>query len=434
MHYKRLLRLISRSSTVRQAKRYARNWTGRGPHRVPADLGVTGLFTALKDHGCRYVVLRWFEDLPATTGRSDLDILIDDRDAEILAGFLTRSPRRGTIPCDIFSVSGVDTFSHRGLPYYPPAIASQILARAITHSSGASIPCLEDHFWSLAFHALYHEGHESGLRISQTKGPKSEAPKHDYSSVLISLANALSLTVPITMEALDLEMERRGWRPPPDTILKWATRNEFCREVATRMFDGTNAPPGLVVCVVRDAATADPDVIPTLTEMMKGWGFIHLATEPLNPDQKDRATRMIRGGNWGRGIFPRSGGSPFCLIVGLDPSPSTPPSDLRRRHPGLDNDRVVAFKAEVRQWWNARRPAGEACNIMHTSDNAAHALHYLQAVMPDAMEAILRQVGWEPSHTVGISSPIGPPDCFEPSSGGAATAAGAWGARQSSCR
>mgnify|MGYP006211368535 CR=1 FL=1 len=100
-------------------------------------------------------------------------MLVHDEDVDKVRGLLRPRPlsakilgRRDLIRCDVYSVSGLRGSSYQGISYYPPHLAEGILERAVRHRSGAMVPSGRDHFYSLAFHALYHKGLRSGLPVS----------------------------------------------------------------------------------------------------------------------------------------------------------------------------------------------------------------------------------------------------------------------------
>jgi hypothetical protein len=379
---------LRRSKVLRRMRRLIKSIVVDRPRRIPRSLGVSGFFEELEHRGCRYVVLRWFEDLPSVDNEGDLDILVDDEQAEEVASLLTRSRVRGTVKCDVYSLSGMPGFDHRRHAYYPPQIADEILSRANRHNSGALVPSPEDHFYSLAFHALYHKGFGCGLPVSEAEGPRGTSSRHDYAAELRSLAQGLGLPVSINMTALDRALNERGWRPAPDTLMKWAAHNSWCRDLVDQIFGSISAPSGLAVLMIRELA-ADTEHIEQIEEMVDRWKFDRIATIRLDESQQQQASRLIRGGNWGRGPWPLSGGPPSVMIVARDPTPSSPSQSLSDRHPGVDNGRIFELKEDIREAWNGKAAPEGRANIVHASDNAAHAVHYIEVVAPELVGKIL---------------------------------------------
>lgn len=210
-------------------------------------------------------------------------------------------------------------------------------------------------------------------------------PEHDYTSVLTELARAANLDVSMTVEDLDEYLHKTGWRPPLDTLAKWGARNEWCRAINDDQLSDLNAPPGLTVLIVREAAAKH---VGRITELIRESGLDIVSVRPLTDEEVTRATEELRGGNWGRGPWARSGGPPAAIVVATDPMPTTPWRELAELHPGIDNARLVEIKERIRSWWNEQQPRSAQSNVLHTSDSAVQAAHYLQVVNPALFEDV----------------------------------------------
>lgn len=192
--------------------------TGKHRRYIRADLGVEGLFAALRDRRVEYAVLRWFEELPRVRPGGDVDLLVSDSTMGSISDLFER--KNGKVACDVYSASGLPPYTYCRGPYLPPDKARELLNRAIWVDELYRVPSLEDHFLSLAYHAVYHKGLLSGLP-TVTRGLTSRPnPKHDYAGALRRLAQQLDLDVPITMEGLAELLEGRDWRPPPQTAAR----------------------------------------------------------------------------------------------------------------------------------------------------------------------------------------------------------------------
>ena len=199
----------------------------RARRYVPPEIGLEGFFATLAERRVRYVVLRWFDELPEIKPGGDVDLLIDDRDVDSVSDLFT-GEMRGTA-CDLFSVSGLRGTSYRGIPYLPPAKAAEVLDRAVLFRELIKVPSPEDYFLSLAYHAVYQKGPRSGLPTS-TPGVQPETEtRHDYAGDLRRLAAAAGIDVPIRMEELDDYLAGRGWRPPPQMRVELGRRNPWVR-------------------------------------------------------------------------------------------------------------------------------------------------------------------------------------------------------------
>ena len=186
--------------------------------RIPPNMSVTDFIQKLHECRCRYVILRWFDELPDVRPGDDLDILVHDRDVELIDSLLIKGTKG--IACDVYSVSGLPGFNYYGVPYYPPAKAADILQRSVINEIGVRIPSEEDHFYSLAFHAVYHKGKESGLPVSFVQPAAVNEPKRDFTKILTQLGKELVLDVKINAESLSELLNEKGWNPSAEMLKK----------------------------------------------------------------------------------------------------------------------------------------------------------------------------------------------------------------------
>jgi hypothetical protein len=356
---------------------------GPGRRRLPRTKSVRSFFATLNAEGCKYVVLRWFESLPVVADREDIDLLVSDEHAPLLDRVLTRVPIMGGIPVDVYSVTGLPSFSHRGIAYYPPHVAAELLGGATKHPSGARVPNDEDYFKSLAFHALYHKGYRSGLPKGPDLAAEVKSPEHDYAGELAALSRKTGIRAGISLHELDHYLAGCGWRPSLDALAKLGQRNRWCREIVGRELAAIQAPKGLCAFVVRETARSQ---IKEIERLIAARGFRLVAVRALEGPLQETVKSSVRGGNWGRGPFPMSGGPPAVVIAAVDPEPVPPSADLAEECPEADNARVFELKYALRTWWNERHSPSEHCNPVHSSDSARHAVHYMRiAGLDDAI-------------------------------------------------
>jgi hypothetical protein len=196
---------------------------------IPHQLGVEGFFRAFRDRKITYAVLRWFETLPDVAPGEDIDMLIHDADLAASADLFDATEG---VPCDVYSVTGLPGTSHHGVPYLPPTAALVLLDRAIFRDGLFRVPSPQDHLLSLAFHAVYHKGLQSGLRTSNPDLQPSGTPDHDYAGVIGKLSGELGLAVPIALEPLQQHLIERGWAPTEAMLNMLVGRNPW---LASRM-------------------------------------------------------------------------------------------------------------------------------------------------------------------------------------------------------
>jgi hypothetical protein len=343
---------------------------------------VAAFFRKLLRQNTQYVALRWFEDLPHTAPGEDIDLLVADADLSVVENVLR--PEKLGVPCDVYTVSGLPATDYRGMAYYPPYLADQILERRVLYKGLVSTPGSADYFLSLSYHAVYHKGPKAGVRSSLENLPLSDSPEHDYAGRLTALATECGIDYgEMTMESLDHCLSQQGWRPPIDILAQLAPGNCWIKR---RFFGSSDLDDpvfrGLVVFVLRERAIhlqAEADIL----EMLRSSGFHILAVKYLRADEVAYAARRIRGGNWGRGPWPISGGGPAVIVVAHDAHPRTVSQTLQQKHALLDNARIPAAKDSIRNALNSRVRRSQQCNVIHSSDCWKHAVEYLRITMPE---------------------------------------------------
>jgi hypothetical protein len=361
----------------------------RRPHAgargfIPHRLGVEGFLRRLQAGRVRHAVLRWFEGLPQVRPGEDLDLLVDDVDLEAARSLLDEGP--GIQPIDLYSVTGLPGADFRSMPYYPPYLADELLGRAITHRGLCRVPAPREHFLSLAYHALYHKGGASGLRGRGKKGRSRKRADHDYPVILRQLAQRLGIDVPISLEDLDAYLESQGWRPPHDMLVRLSRRNRWIRSLLSHPTQDRAAEDRLAVFLIREEALRRGGV-ERAARLIEEQGFRVIATRAFDQRTATTIACSVRGGNWGRGPWPISGGPPVAAIIVYDPAPLAVTRAQRRRFPFLANGRLLC-KEQIRDAFNDGVPEEQHCNVVHSSDNGREALDYLRIVAPDVLATI----------------------------------------------
>ena len=208
-----------------------RRTLGREPPRkrkrhLRPDLQVEQFFAELQERKVRYAVLRWFDELPHVRPGGDIDILIDDGDVDRVADLFVLG-ECGAVRCDLFSVSGLPGTSYMGISYFPPDRARELLDRAVEHRRLCRVPAAEDHFLSLAYHAVFQKGLKSGLPTRYSHLRPEDEPEHDYAGILARLAARIGSNPPIDMEGLADHLTRFGWAPDEAALGKLVQHNAW---------------------------------------------------------------------------------------------------------------------------------------------------------------------------------------------------------------
>ena len=348
-------------------------------------------FRELAVRQVRYAVLRWFETLPVIARGEDVDLLVADDDLGKIDNLFVRL--RSGIACDVYSVSGMPGSDFQKMAYFPPYLAEQIVARARVIKNLYRVPAAQDHFLSLAYHALYHKGYASGLKTVLTPAvPPKKLPDHDYRQVLHDLAVQLSVRVEIDLESLDEYLTQQGWRPPFDMLARLSLRNPWIHDRYFR--DGFAVDPlrrGLAVFLLRERAL-HPGVADEVAAELEAQGFRILLSAPLPAERQKAVASRLRGGNWGRGPWAFSGGPPAQVIVTWDPSPL--PVDRRQKaeYPLLENGRILRAKMHLRDYLLRGLGKRQRFNPLHSSDNDIQAWEYVEILLPQQLDELRRKL------------------------------------------
>ena len=361
-------------------------------------LGVENWFKILSQKQVRYTILRWFEDLPAIMPGEDIDLLVADEDLATIETLIQQQP--GIIPCDLYTVSGLPGTAYKNMAYYPPPLAKTILDKSLTYKQHFRVPEPEIHFYSLAYHAIYHKGKNSGIPLTsnrQTEEGNSEfnlAPEHEYRQILSHLAQSLGIEVEISIESLDNFLDSINWRPAQDTLARLDSSeiwlNNQLSSDSTLATEEITQLDGLAVFFVRQKAL-ELKLEAQIIQLLVQEGFSLIETKILTPAEVQRVKSHVRGGNWGKGPWAESGGEPAMVLVAVDLMPLTPTREDLVKQPHLSNGRIMV-KQQIRDLVNQSLPLEQQCNTIHSSDNEREAWNYLQIASPEKCGAIKHKI------------------------------------------
>lgn len=364
-------------------------------HFIPHRLGVKGLFESFAAADAKYVVLRWFDNLPQLKPEEDVDLLVADKSLEDVIEILSSQP--GIQPCDLYSERGLPRSDYCGTPYYPASVAERILDCAVVHNNLCRVPSESDYFHSLAYHAVYHKGFKSNLPVNGTRESSESKSEHDYVATLGSMARNLGIDVEISLEGLHSYLQQTGWGPSDEMLARLAVacwRNPWLQTLSGRL-EGHVHEQGLGVFVIRHEAMKR-NMLAEITDMVEQGGFEILAAKKLSPERIEAGTAQTRGGNWNEdGPFENSGGPPAAVIIAYDPEPLPMTAKQRRKFSTRTNARLFV-KEHIRDRICEQLPAGERFNALHSSDNAADALHLIEILAPELMDDVVDRLSGVP--------------------------------------
>jgi hypothetical protein len=307
-------------------------------------------------------------DYAVIGSKPSLTIIVSDDHVGALRRLVSPWPIGQAV--EIYSPSGLPGFEFSGMPLMPPRLANGILQRAVLEGTTRTASAA-DGFYAELFRLVYLQSAGAGIPSVDSPSWKDDATVRTISENARQVGLALEETM--TLESLDSFMSRNGWRPPLDMLERIGCWNPWVANMLRNAGEwvGSEAP-GLTVFYLRKRAI-DQGLAPLVFDVLQREGF-ELPTVPmLSEVELAEVAAEVRGGNWGRGPFPLSGGVPGLVFVGYDPSPIAPDRKHLAEFPLLDNNRIQIAKQAVREAVHADLPRSRRYNAMHSTDNSVQA-------------------------------------------------------------
>lgn len=357
-------------------------------------------FRRLNQAGVNYLVLRWFEDYPKfkrTAKREDVDFLVADHDIGLF--FEVMDNCGGRIPCDVYSESGIGEASFFGMPYFPPFLARRMLERRKMEKEMFYVPCEEDYFFSMTYHVVYHKnvlaGVEPGVDPEIVHISVSHNPKRNYGNKLAQMVADFKIPYSGRMTLLELHhfLKSQGWAMPDDTIRRWPIQTPWLKYLVEGKRKESSGHGEMAVFVIRRFAKEYGLVEDILATLRSRFEIIEI--KELTEAEVEQTSRIARGGNWGPGPGPVSGGPPAVIVVCFDHHPQAIPEHEQERmlatYPLVRNMNVM-IKHEIRDSYNARIPRKHHCSFVHSADNEEEAVEYTRIFFGDEADRILKRI------------------------------------------
>lgn len=355
----------------------------------------------LDRHGIQYVILRWSEDVPLgdeTRGPADNDIdhLIADNQLKTVVRLAGR--HHGPSKCDWYTVSGQRGSAYKRMPYYPPAMAAQILASRRKDERGLWRPGLSEELHSFAYHLCYHKGHRCGIATG-FDGVAPDMAKRDYAAELQRLARAAGVVLPepLTLLSLHQYLQSVRWDMPGDLMARWPDRHPVLEALqdhdrAARAQD-IAAARDLTLFIIRDDC-ATPEMEETVRRMV-AERFTILEDIRLTPEAQQRVVNQTRGGNWVEKYRKDIVWPIVALICRNAETPGPLPirmsqKKLAARYPHVQNTDVL-IKRVIRETVKAAAGPEQHRVVLHATDNPTEAAEMLHAVLGPDYAAFFRR-------------------------------------------
>ncbi len=378
-------------------KRMLRDWRKRSRRKRNIRLKVGRLdkmFSEFHRRGISYVVLRWFDEIPGNPRQEaqfaeDIDLYWDGQSAEDLADVAIH--HAGPVACDVFSVTGRGGTSYHGMPYYPPILGRMILEERQIRQNAFYVPSPMLHFFSLAYHLVYHKGLESGIP-SGCELASNPSPKRKYGEKLQVLGQSLniSLLVPYTLMSLHDYLKQNDWDMPYDLLERWPLKSPWHLHLLMHekslLEHWAEKLPDLLVFFIREDIL-DRHLEERVYELLERK-FTILRRIELSESQIQRVMRKVRGGSWieHRGttwIRPVKA----VLCYDFNPAPVAQNDEKTNAYP-LVRNRNVFWKHEIRDRLNETHGEDREIIGIHGSDNGYEAQHMLQAIFSERTDCV----------------------------------------------
>jgi len=372
-----------------------RLWNPDGRLFIVPELPVADFVARLNERQIDYVVLNL-----GVRPADQLEVIIrGDEEFEKLGDLLTEWPV-GT-PIDVYTVSPrnntayysplVDRASCNRIAVFPAYISEQLLERATPDANGMRVLPDRDAFFVSCYRAAYMEAtccdwHRIDSRCRRSLTYEAQIRR------LATLAGVV-LPEPMTPQSLDQLLNEHGWRPPLDLLEKAARWAPWIRYAFPEMEaeDEDSRVPGVAFFFIRELAVRmgwKERVLATLADN----GFELLLVKDLNEDERDRAKRWFRGGDWGALNLRLSAGPPVSVVVGLDLQPRRVSAEIRARQPEADNLNTLVAKNATRKLVKSVLPAEQAFNPVHSSDSSRQAWTTIRLLLPEHEDELRAKV------------------------------------------
>lgn len=322
------------------------------------EIGISGFLNFLSDEEIKYIVPRFYENLPNLLKfDADLDIIVYSNHCKKVKEFLLDNP--GEIPVDVYTDSGTD---YHGMSYVPPSKAKMALDRAQIGPGGSLIPCKQDALDLIIYHALYHKGYVSRIKSANNLDEKQEI-NNKYIQVIKPLCKELQIDVGDTLEEMDFYMDKVGWKPAIDTLAKISQWNEWVRDY--HMNHKMTFIP-LYVLILKEGIRGSKKA-ELIKQKCLEEGLKLLEEKELLGNIKERAITELRGGIWNDSLSPSDDVSKFhpsVILVLWD--------TLGRQIGGISE-----VKEKLRNLVDTQKTS-----FIHSSDNYLESLDYINICIP----------------------------------------------------
>lgn len=359
---------------------------------IKEGISRTKFFDILHERNVKYVLLRWWQDYPEIPEGEDMDILIPDNDREKLDDLVVFYDNGTGLKCDIYTIEGGNYGSHKNLPYFQSNLAHTLLETRVIYK-GIYVPAPIPYFASLAYHALFHKGINSGLPGFSNLISDLE---HNYLKILEDLVKELKIEVDLTVVGIFSWLKIHNFAPAEDTLSKLVEIIPELNFLQPPLYSDIRGGD-LIVYILRKRLVEE-NYLETLVEFFKKeFHFDIIDVRILETHEKFTCSRQIRGGKWDRGPFKYSGGQPEAFVIAFDYQPWPLSDEDAKKQTRMTNRNNPNAKYAFRDIINQNRKNNNY-NGIHSADNEHDAWFYISLLGNDYHNKIIKEVEFRREH------------------------------------
>lgn len=344
-------------------------------------------FGILHDRNVEYVLLRWWQNLPEIPEGEDMDILIKDEHRDRIDDLLVFYDNGTNLKCDFYTIAGSKYGSRRNLPYFQSNLAHTLIETRVLYR-GVYVPSAFAYFASLAYHAVFHKGFNSGLPGFQEKPTEVE---HDYTMILKEESLKLGLNITMTVQGVFNWLKEQNFAPADDTLSKLVELKPELGFLQKSLYSDARGGDFLVY-MVRERLVKDGLLMDFKDFLEDKFQFDVIDVRNLNSEEKNLCKTQIRGGKWDKGPYEFSGGPPAVLISAYDYHPWPLNSIEAKRQTRMTNRNNPNAKYDFRELINSSTKMNGKYNGVHSADNELDAWFYVSQLGEEYRKKISEEV------------------------------------------
>jgi hypothetical protein len=359
---------------------------------IPSSISIDDFFKLLNHEQIKYVILRWFDRFPKIEKGEAINLLVHDDDLVNISKHVSPNCENNSIPCNIYSISGLTGTNYNGLPYYPSHCAQEMLDERILFHNKYFVPNPKHYLLSMAYHVVYHKAENSGLPRGIIEKDKELIHNNKYRKILRTLVRHCGVKVKLTWIDLQRFLDENNWIPELSVLERLSEKSNWLKNLYYLKLHDQQNTGEIIAFILREWAYEN-----NLTDWIIKWLQLHglhiLNVYELDKDRKEKAMSSLRGGNWGKERWEKNEGSgePAVLIIAYDFYPVPLEKKYKKYYPYVSNGNFL-LKSNLRFELNSKLPSKERRSIIHSSDNTLDALEFINTLYPEELPEILNKI------------------------------------------